>query len=178
MHIAIPSSGYHLVQAGLAISETPRGVSDEAEALSKQVEEVDRLSEEISRLISDLTSRIREAIYEEIDHVVEECNKEGWNGDDGCVAVKEASAHKAKDFVGSLNVVRMPLPEVIPEPDGDIALEWHRDASRWLLLSFQADGRVNYACRTGEGDKATGSSRITPAFRRIVEGLMALVYAV
>lgn len=174
MYVAPNASKPSFMPANSQFGGTPPGFSREAETLRAHLE---RIASRQRRVTAEGSEPNQIAILAEIDRVSAECGQSGWNGEDECRAIQEDSAKSAKNLVAVLDVTRTPLPEVVPEPDGDLALEWHRDASHWLLLSFQSDGRVNYACRTGEADKATGSSRITPTFLRIVEDLLALVYA-
>lgn len=122
-----------------------------------------------------LVKKVQRDVSEEIDRVVADCSQPDWNGE-GSAAISPASVRNVKRFIARLDLTARPIPDVIPEPDGDLALEWHRDDSRWVIASFCPDGSVTYACRMGEGNKATGTSRSTDEFARLVGGFLALVY--
>jgi hypothetical protein len=125
----------------------------------------------------ELRTDILEALEARIEGILAECAVAGWSGDEDSKAVRRESAEAAKRFVSLLEFTRVPLPEVIPEPDGDLALEWHRDASHWVIASFRPDGSMNYASRSGEGRKATGTGAVTRPFARIIDDYLALVFA-
>lgn len=158
-------------------AQTPHGVSPEAETLEGVYRDFARLDEQIRQTIVDLQSKVRSAISNEIDRVAAECGANGWSGEEECVAISKESTEQAKRFVSLIDVSQFPLPDAVPEQDGDLALEWHRDDEHWVLASFQPDGRVNYACRLGEGTRATGTNSVSVVFAKIMERYLASVYA-
>jgi hypothetical protein len=175
MHLA--TSDFYPIPSRTGDGLTPQGVSDEAEVLRKNLAEVHLQLDAVTQFVAEMRQAIGAHIRAEIDRILAECTEDGWSEEEGSTAIHRASGDKAKAFVAMIDVSLFPVPEVIPEPDGDLALEWHRDNARWVLASFQPDGQVNYACRTGDGCRATGTCRITQEFARIVEGYLTIVYA-
>jgi hypothetical protein len=37
-------------------------------------------------------------------------------------------------------------PDIVPEPDGSLALNWHRDETRLCSVSVGVDGQLHYSC--------------------------------
>jgi hypothetical protein len=63
------------------------------------------------------------------------------NGEDA-VPIPDAAFHEARTFLQKLPDT-FPLPEVTPEPDGYLGLEWH--SNKWLLyvVSFNGTGALS-----------------------------------
>jgi hypothetical protein len=61
-----------------------------------------------------------------------------WNGE-GAVPIPEAAIHEARAFLQKLPPA-FPLPEVTPEPDGYLGLEWYANPSLLYVVSFNGTG--------------------------------------
>ena len=107
-YLAVPL----VTRAGSAISEESRVVRD---AVGSVVESVERSEALFGR---------KAATIAPIWALANECAEPGWDSD-GAEAVDRFAAFAAADFIRALPG-GVPLPEVAPEPDGSISLDWIR----------------------------------------------------
>ena len=87
------------------------------------------------------------ATISQIWALVDECVETGWDGDEG-QPISEIAAKVAADFVSDLPP-DVSLPEVAPEPDGSISLDWIQSRSRLFSLSIGKGSRLPYAWLDG-----------------------------
>jgi len=50
----------------------------------------------------------------------------------------------------------MQAPDIVPEPDGEIAIEWYRGAGQTFSISIGPSGPVHYAGRFGHNQEIHG----------------------
>lgn len=97
----------------------------------------------------------RDLALAELACIYSDCRREGW---DGYLArpVSAGAYHAAVRFILAIPAA-FPMPDVVPEPDGDISLEW--DCGRWnaLSLSIGENGRIAYAAMLGRDKREKGS---------------------
>lgn len=83
-----------------------------------------------------------------------------WNAPNwdnyGAVPVSDTAYAEALRFMAPLPR-GLPAPEITPEPDGDVALDWHIAKGWALSLSFSGRGVITYAGLFGLDDKAHGT---------------------
>jgi hypothetical protein len=77
---------------------------------------------------------------EQLGEVYEECSEVNWDGY-GAVAITHATYKKAAEFLDAMPN-RLPPPEVIPENDGELALEWRDHRGQSLSVSLSSNGRM------------------------------------
>lgn len=65
-----------------------------------------------------------------------------WNGE-GAAPIPESAVQEARTFLQKLPTT-FPLPEVTPEPDGYLGLEWY--ANKWLLYVVSFNGKGALSC--------------------------------
>ena len=71
------------------------------------------------------------------------CYREAnWNGE-GAAPIPESAIQEARMFLQKLPTT-FPLPEVTPEPDGYLGLEWY--ANKWLLYVVSFNGKGALSC--------------------------------
>lgn len=129
------SALHALARPGSAVSTELRPVMREAASLLAAAERSQSLFGDKAFAISEVWA------------VASECAEPDWNGE-GAKAVDEAVAEVAADFIRALpNDV--PLPEVAPDPDGSISLDWIRSRNRMFSLSVGASSRLAYAWLDG-----------------------------
>ncbi|MFZ0285248.1 MAG: hypothetical protein WAL32_08450 [Terriglobales bacterium] len=80
--------------------------------------------------------------------------------DGECVAVNEATAQQALAFVMSLPR-SIPIPEVAPDPDGEVSFDWIGKAGKMFSVSVGADGRISYAGRFSDKSKTHGIEQLS-----------------
>jgi hypothetical protein len=103
-----------------------------------------------------------------------ECAERGWDGEDAA-AINSGAVFLAQRFLRALPD-GVPLPELAPEPDGAISLDWTRSRNRLLSLSVGHRNRLAYAWLDGT-DKGHAVARfdgrnIPP---RVLESISGIV---
>ena len=108
-----------------------------------------------------------------IADLAEEYSEDGWDGYDA-KAIKRETLARAEAFLISLPFA-IPLPEVIPEPNGEIAFEWRKKVASLFVVSIADTGRLIYAGRFGMAkgngvDYFSGGipTEILSAIRRVI----------
>lgn len=76
-----------------------------------------------------------------------DCSAADWDGE-GAKPISEAAAVIAEDFISALPD-NFPLPEVAPENDGAISLDWIASRYRVFTLSINGSNRLAYAWLDG-----------------------------
>lgn len=111
---------------------------------------------------------------------MDECVETGWDGDEG-EPISGIAAKVAADFIRALPK-HVPLPEVAPDPDGSISLDWIQARSRLFSLSVCSGNTLAYAWLDGHDrghavarfDGQTVPARILDGIRQIMNGNPAL----
>ena len=83
-------------------------------------------------------------LHQRLDEVFEECSQEGWDGYDA-IPISEAAYHEAKKLIERIPVTIIPMPELIPEPNGEIAFEWYRGSRKIFVASVSGKNEIIYA---------------------------------
>lgn len=80
----------------------------------------------------------REGLQDELDEIVQDCSKSGWDGYDA-QPVSDESIVAAQQIIDALPE-HIRVPDVTPEPSGEIALEWRSGNQKYF--SVTASGTV------------------------------------
>lgn len=153
---------YSFARAGSAISP-------EAQSVWRAADSVVNSMERSQALFGDKASAISQ-----IWALANECSEPGWDGD-GALPVNRLAAFKAIAFIRVLPS-GVPLPEVAPEPDGSISLDWIQSRNRLFSLSVGTRDRLAYAWLDG-ADKGHAVARFDDERvpQRVLEGIKAIV---
>ncbi|MBS1944726.1 MAG: hypothetical protein JST98_05870 [Bacteroidetes bacterium] len=94
-----------------------------------------------SHLVTIRTDRtvLNEAI-DELGNIRDECDQPGWDGHEA-LPVSYATYRKAIDFLEALPA-ELPMPEIVPENDGELAFEWRDERGQVLSVSLASNGRL------------------------------------
>ena len=98
----------------------------------------------------------RQAAMREVREIIEETSSPGWDGGDA----RPLSWRAMGALVDALGTLPpdVPMPEIVPEPDGGVAMQWSRGRTRSLIVSFGPDGGLFYAVHI-PGRRETGRRR-------------------
>jgi len=92
--------------------------------------------------IAETLGRLDEVIFS-IDELCRECSLEGWDGYEA-PPIAEDACYEAKRFIRSLPV-SFPMPEIVPEPNGGIGLEWSKGDRLIFVASVSGKNEIVYA---------------------------------
>lgn len=111
--------------------------------------EVTRLNVILSQYFSEnrkaKTLGRQDDTLQSLDAVVEECSEPGWDGYDA-LPIKEEAYLEAKRLIRSLPITSfIPMPEITPESNGDIALEWSKGKRLIFVASIRGENEITYA---------------------------------
>ena len=79
-------------------------------------------------------------LYQEIYRIYHEYSEPDWDGYDA-IPVSESTFSQAQKLARLLPD-GVPLPDVMPEPTGEIAFEWYQDGTHVLVVSVGNDVRM------------------------------------
>ena len=123
-------------------------------------------SEPASRLAAHATSAYRhyaktgfELIEQQIAEVHATCGHQGWDGY-SALPIEAMTAQQAIRFALALPR-NLPVPDVIPEPDGEIAFEWAGSGGRTISVSIGPTGKLAYAALLTERARQNGSEQLS-----------------
>lgn len=139
MSTAMPRTAYPLTSP---IAEFAYGASDEARSIWRAINTVK------THLMSSVSGQELNRIIYEIRRITQELSFHKWDGYDA-VPINIGSSKLAIEFLEGMPR-NSSMPEILPEPDGNVAFEWQRSRDYWLVLSFSSDGHIHYAGRYGD----------------------------
>ena len=80
-------------------------------------------------------------------------------------AVSHETAWKAVAFARLLPR-GLPIPEIAPDPDGEISFDWIGRSGKMFSVSIGSDGRISYAGRFGDKSKTHGTEQLSEILPR------------
>jgi len=169
MHRIVPGIGPSGRLALLTIARIGSGTSPEAHAVHRAASEVLRLAERSQALFGEKATALSQLVA-----LSSECAKDDWDGEDA-IAIDPNAVLMAERFLRALPD-GIPMPELAPEPDGSISLDWIQSRNRLLSLSVSHNNRLAYAWMDGS-DKDHGVARfdgrnVPP---RVLESIKSIV---
>lgn len=114
------------------------------------------------------TFKPRKRVVEELGMIYSECNSPGWDGN-GAHGIMWRVVEAADAFLGFLPEW-IPDPELSPEPDGEICIDWNvllEEGTRPFSISIGALGGLSYAGVMRDG--STVSGYLTPSLDSMKE---------
>jgi|CXWL01.1.fsa_nt_gi hypothetical protein len=106
-------------------------------------------------------------LKEELLSVFLKCSQQGWDGYDA-TPLSDIALKRAMEYVSSLPKEIL-LPEVTPEPDGEVALEWYGKNGSVFSISFGESDTISYAGLFSDNTKAHGVERLDSPNKKILE---------
>jgi hypothetical protein len=133
----------------VSIALNPLLFSQASPGLSEDAREIEQRLSRARGVLDDVASyeTARRETIQEIERVLTECSTANWDGH-GAAAIDPRSCKHAVHLV-----LRLPLgtvsAEITAEPDGEIALEWHRSPQKFLFVSVGRNRELTYTWRFG-----------------------------
>lgn len=148
-------------------SSTDRGISTEAHIVLLLIQDVER------RAWYTEQSRVRHQRESALDETFLDCSEADWDGY-GAAPANELSKEWARRVLATLPI-RLGVPEIAFEPDGDAELEWWRGPDRVLTVSVGRNGELRYAARLNAA-RVIGTEMFADGLpQRLVETALELV---
>ena len=133
MSTAIPCDDF------ISISNSPSiGFGDEVEKLKEYFKGI------VNEFRNTETLGRSDEVLQSLDEVFDECSVEGWDGYDA-LPITKCTYNEAKRLIESLPLTTFPIPEVVPEPSGEIGLEWYREERQVFVASVSGRSEIVYA---------------------------------
>lgn len=166
--------------SALAISNFAIGFSKHSGVgLASEHEQLEKLRKEILEEIQKSESIGRNIISEEtlseLKQVYRDCSIDNWDGY-GANPITENTYLEAESIIEMLNetFLNFPMPEIVPEPGGEIAFEWNDDYGQTFVFSIDDNKTITYAGIFGQ-NKVHGTERLRGFLpRTIIYNLMRL----
>ncbi len=115
------------------------GFSPESDTLkqyfTKQIDEFIN-SESIGQPINNLLKNLQK--------ISTECSQHDWDGY-GAEPVVQSTYNEAESLIHKLTLLNFPVPEIVIEPTGDIALEWYKSEKSIFVISVNGKNTIVYA---------------------------------
>ena len=103
-----------------------------------------------------------------------QCAEAGWDGQ-GALSMNRSAIYNAVAFIRALPDGVL-LPEIAPEPDGSVSLDWIKSRNRLFSMSVGSSNRLAYAWLDGT-DKGHAVARFDEGRvpQRILDGISAIM---
>ncbi len=94
-----------------------------------------------------------------LHQILQDCSKVNWDGYNASPISERAffEANKLLELLPS----DVPTPEIVPEPTGDIGLEWYRGKQFAFVISVSGRNLITYAGTFGAGNETHGTENFT-----------------
>lgn len=89
----------------------------------------------------------KRTLLTELAELARECAEPDWDGE-GALALKPGAIETVEQFIRALPPA-LPLPELAPDPDGAISMDWIAARTRRLTVSADESNRLAYAWMDG-----------------------------
>lgn len=136
--------------SGQTFSWPEIGFSDESKHICS------RLLKILAEVRQPISFSWREELQDELDEIVQDCSKAGWDGYDA-EPVSAESIVAAQQLIEALPE-HIQVPDVVPEPSGEIALEWRSGNQKYFSVTVSGTELV-YAGIFGGFWKKYGEER-------------------
>jgi len=121
-------------------------------ASDRAVSQEARRSRRVRKFVGQTPSVSIDQAYDEclesLREVSAEASRPNWDGY-GAYPVSDATLAQALAFLDVLPST-LPIPEISPHPDGELAFEWSFGQRRLLTVSVNESGRLSYAALFGQ----------------------------
>jgi len=106
---------------------------------------------QLSKFFDDIVAELRKSItlggktdvLQSLASLFEECSEEDWDGNEASPITEDAYL-EARRLISNLPI-NLHMPEVVPEPSGEIGLEWSKGKDRTFVLSLSGRNEIVYA---------------------------------
>lgn len=138
----------------LCISGLPQLLERESNASSRESLAVRREIQDAKHHVRAVASSLQSLAYLILEKVVSQCSVSNWDGYQA-KPITEGVHKRARAFLDALPMI-LPAPEIVPEPDGEVAFEWQVAPDRIFSVSVGATSDLHFAGLFGNGVERHG----------------------
>ncbi len=139
------------------------GYSARPKSIDDQVIENDvRLKEAASNQPSILALKQLKSVYEE-------CSIDNWDGY-GALSISAEAVSEATLFLGLLSDSHLPMPDISPEVDGGIELEWYKSTNFIFTINISGSEILGYSGFYGKRKRTYGTEPLTKEIPASIAG--------
>ena len=121
-------------------------------------------SNDLQKVFEDCIIRLRRTemwnhqgrVLSELKKIYWEYSEKNWDGY-GALPISQEAYHEAVRFLEVLPLSWLPIPNVGPEPEGDIGFEWTFGKNRIFIVSINGTNIITYTGLLGTGNKTHGT---------------------
>jgi len=104
-----------------------------------------------------------------LDEVYDECSVENWDGYNAQPVSQDAYFEASKLLkIFPTSSISLPMPDIGPEPDGGIGLEWYKDKGFSFLVSINGKNIITYVGRFGKNKHFYGTEKYKDSVPEII----------
>lgn len=115
---------------------------------------INRYLEETRTAATEAASSLPARAFAALARVARECASPGWDGYDAA-PISQGTCDRTRAFLNELPIW-MPAPDIVPEADGEIAIEWYVGPHQVFSISIGAAGPLHFAGLFGQEDELHG----------------------
>lgn len=111
------------------------------------------------------SSQMEEAL-KVLSEVYHKCLEANWDGYGSAPITYDSYLEASKLF--RMIPSSFPMPDILPEPDGEIGLEWYRENDLVFSISFSGKNIITYAGLFGKNNEAHGTEYFTDSIPKTI----------
>ncbi len=113
--------------------------------------------------------------FQDLEEIYDECSIENWDGY-GARAITQETYFEASKLL-ELIPTSYPMPDICPEPNGGIGLEWYKERGYSLIVSVSGRNIIIYAGLFGENNEAHGTEHFTNSMPQVILNFLKRLFS-
>lgn len=101
-----------------------------------------------------------------LDEVYQQCSVDDWDGYSAS-KISKSAFEEARKFLRTLPSW-LPMPDIVPEPDGSIGFEWYKGKNWVFIASINGSNVISYAGILGKGNKPHGTRVFDESIHKVI----------
>jgi hypothetical protein len=135
----------------LMFGQDPRGLTRDSRAVGAEGMRIRSELETVKQHARSAASALHSLAYATLEEVLADCSRPNWDGY-GARPISAETAIRARYFLDDLPS-SLPAPDIVPETDGELAIEWSLGPRRVFSVSIGEQGPLHFAGLFGEEER-------------------------
>jgi hypothetical protein len=123
--------------------------------------------------LDDLEEWANSAI-DELHELFAECSEKNWDGYNAN-PISIGTFEEAKNILAQIPS-SFPRPDITPEPDGGVGLEWYKEPNMIFIVSVNGNHIIHYAGLFGQNNETHGKECFTGAIPEVIIGNLVRLF--